>query len=79
MLLTSAPVLIDATVSRTFLETAQRLTLSFVRALQAATSDQGAQTKPSLEDGVKQLREAAEPLLSALSRDQLAAVSSGEG
>jgi uncharacterized protein YoxC len=77
LLFTSAPVLIDAKISRTFLETADRFALQLARALQAAGSDQGAQTKAPLEDGVKQLRTAADPLLSALTRDQRAAVSSG--
>jgi hypothetical protein len=77
MLFASAPVLIDARVSRTFLETAQRFGLQLARALQATDSGQPPNTKRPLDDGVKQLRDAAKPLLSALNRDQLAAVSGG--
>lgn len=78
MLLTSAPVLIDAKVSRAFLETADRFGMQLARALRATGSDQGHARKSGLDDGAKQLREAAGPLLNALNPDERAAVSSVE-
>lgn len=78
MLLTSAPVLIDAKVSRAFLETADRFGMQLARALRATGSDQGRARKSGLDDGAKQLREAAGPLLNALNPDERAAVSSVE-
>lgn len=75
MLLTSAPVLIEATVSREFLETAQRVAAQLFQVLRGAT-DEGAEesdTRPS--DAVEQLRAAAAPLLQILGPDQPAAVS----
>ncbi|HET6866003.1 MAG TPA: hypothetical protein VFH80_08775 [Solirubrobacteraceae bacterium] len=71
MLLTSAPVLIDAPLPRTFLESAQRLGGQLFRAL-----EDGAEPRASVDQGLDQLRAAAGPLLSALDREQRAAVSS---
>jgi hypothetical protein len=78
MLLISAPVLIDAKVSRTFLESAQRVAVQLSRALRASGDEQAEQAKARLDDGVGQLRQTAAPLLQALNRDQRAAVSSDE-
>jgi hypothetical protein len=78
MLLISAPVLIDAKVSRTFLESAQRLAVPLSRALRASGDEQAEQAKARLDAEVGQLRQTAAPLLQALNRDQRAAVSSDE-
>jgi hypothetical protein len=78
MLLISAPLLIDAKVSRTFLESAQRLAVPLSRALRASGDEQAEQAKARLDAGVGQLRQTAAPLLQALNRDQRAAVSSDE-
>jgi hypothetical protein len=78
MLLTSAPVLIDAEVSRTFLETAQRLAGQLFRALRDGKDETAEQRKKRLDSEVKSLRRAAAPLLVPLSRDQRAAASSDE-
>jgi hypothetical protein len=78
MLLISAPLLIDATVPRTFLETAQRMAAQLFRALQSG-DDKIEHTKTQLEHAVGQLRAAAAPLLQVLSSEQRAAVSSGGG
>lgn len=76
MLLVSAPVLIDANLSRAFLETAQRLAAQLFRALR--DTDGSAETKTRLDDGVEELRGAAAPLLKALSSQQREAVSSDD-
>lgn len=78
MLLVSAPLLIDANVSRTFLESAQRVAVQLSRALRASGDEQAEQAKARLDDGVAHLRETAAPLLQALSPDQRAAISSLE-
>ena len=78
MLLVSAPLLIDAKVSRTFLESAQRLAVALSRALRASGDEEAAQAKAKLDDAVGQLRQAADPLLRALNRDQRAAISSDD-
>lgn len=78
MLLISAPLLIDAKVSRTFLESAQRVAAQLSRALRASGDEQVKQAKTRLDDGVAKLREAAAPLLEELNRAQRAAVSSDE-
>ena len=78
MLLGSAPLLIDAKVSRAFLECAQRVAALLSRALRATGDKEIEQAKARLDDGIQQLREAAAPLLRALNREQRAAVSSDE-
>jgi hypothetical protein len=65
MLLTSAPVLIDAEVSRTFLETAQRLAAQLFRALRDGGDETAQQRKTRLDTAVEQL---GEPLLLSWSR-----------
>jgi hypothetical protein len=78
MLLTSAPLLIDAPVPRAFLEAAQHLAGELYRALR--TEDGTAErTKTQLDHAVAQLREAATPLLHVLSSEQRTAVSSDDG
>jgi hypothetical protein len=75
MLLTSAPLLIGSRVPRRFLETAQRVAAELFRALQAGNENAEA-TQQELDHAVKALREAAAPLLRALSSQQRAALSS---
>ncbi len=74
MLLTSAPVLIDAQLPRAFLETAQRLAAQLFRA--ARDSRDGSATAERLDDSLQELRAAASPLLDALSSQERATVSS---
>ncbi|MFZ0376824.1 MAG: hypothetical protein WAL38_03275 [Solirubrobacteraceae bacterium] len=76
MLLVSAPLLIDAAVPRRFLESAQQLAAQLFR----ATRDTGGQpvAKKALDAGVTQLRADAAPLLQALNRQQVEAVTADE-
>jgi hypothetical protein len=78
MLLISAPLLIDAKVSRSFLESAQRVAGQLSRAIRASGDEQAEQAKTRLQAGLGQLRQTAAPLLQALNRDERAAVSSDE-
>ena len=79
MLLVAAPVLIDARVSRTFLEEAQRLGGAMVRALTTMAKAPGATTisGAGLDDAVKRLRAASAPLLATLNPDELLAAGGG--
>jgi hypothetical protein len=72
MLLTSAPVLIDADRSRAFLEAAQRLAGQMFWALR--DRDGEGVTEARLDDAMTQLRIAAAPVLEVLSRQERAAV-----
>jgi hypothetical protein len=72
MLLTSAPVLIDADLSRAFLEAAQRLAGQMFWALRDGDHDGVAERR--LDDAVNKLRMAAAPLLVVLSPEQRAAI-----
>lgn len=76
MLLTSAPLLIDATPSRTFLETAQRVGVQLARVLRAAGDADAPPPQVQLDDEVRLLRAAAAPLVSALGPEERAAISS---
>jgi hypothetical protein len=78
MLLISAPLLIDARVSRAFLESAQRVAVQLSRALQADGDEWAERATARLDGGIAQLRQTAAPLLHALNRDQRAAVSSDD-
>jgi hypothetical protein len=73
MLLTSAPMLIEARVPRAFLEAAQRLAAELFRALHAV-DEEVEPRKAQLDYAVEQLRVAAAPLLEALSSEQRAAI-----
>lgn len=68
MLLVGAPVLIDAKVSRNFLEQAQSLGGEMARALAATAKTPGQVSYPTarLDDAVQQLRTASTPLLQVL-------------
>jgi TRAP-type C4-dicarboxylate transport system permease large subunit len=70
MLLTSAPVLIDAQLPRAFLETAQRFAGLLFRAIRDGRVDS------RLDSSLQDLRAAAAPLLQALSAQQRVAVTS---
>ena len=70
MLLTSAPVLIDAQLPRAFLETAQRFAGQLFRAVRDGRADS------RLDSSLQDLRAAGAPLLQALSAQQRAAVTS---
>jgi hypothetical protein len=78
MLLIAAPLLIDATMSRAFLEEAQRLAGELVRALHAQRRGTAGETERArLNDAVGRLRAAAQPLLAILSPEQRDAVTDG--
>jgi hypothetical protein len=68
MLLVGAPVLIDAKMSRAFLEQAQALGGEMARALGATAraTDPAAFPDARLKDAVRRLRTASDPLLEAL-------------
>jgi hypothetical protein len=75
MLLTSAPVLIDAPAPRTFLEAAQRVAGRLFLALRDGKNRGPGQTDKGVDDALKELQRAAAPLLAVLNRAQRAAVS----
>jgi hypothetical protein len=74
MLLTSAPVLIDASASRAFLETAQR-TAARLYHVQGAADDELPRLSARVDDALQQLHQAAAPLLAPLNLEQRAAAS----
>ena len=77
----SAPVLIDARVSRTFLEQAQRLAAELARGLASgakASGETGAASDSRLEDSFGRLRSAAAPLQEMLTAEQQSAARGGE-
>ncbi|HTX08635.1 MAG TPA: hypothetical protein VME22_08490 [Solirubrobacteraceae bacterium] len=76
MLLVSAPVLIGADIPRRFLESAQHLAGQLFRATREAEDQPVA--KEGLDAGVAQLRADAAPLLKALNRQQVEAVTADE-
>jgi hypothetical protein len=80
MLLVGAPVLIDATVSRKFLEEAQLLGAELARALASMTGTPDATTTASarLAEALDRLRKAAAPLLRPLNLEELLAAA-GDG
>jgi hypothetical protein len=75
MLLISSPVLIDASLSRTFLEEAQtlggRLAIAMSRTRSSDASDE---LRAGLDDAVDRLRVASQPLLAILRPDEQQAV-----
>jgi hypothetical protein len=75
MLLVGAPVLIDARLSRSFLEEAQRLGGEMARSLTAMAKTPGpsAASSARLNDAVTRLRTASAPLLQPLNLDELIA------
>jgi hypothetical protein len=75
MLLIAAPMLIDASLSRTFLEEAQRLAGEVARALHAQRRGTAGETERTrLDDAVAGMRRASTPLLAILNPEQRVAV-----
>jgi uncharacterized membrane protein YhaH (DUF805 family) len=75
MLLIAAPMLIDASLSRTFLEEAQRLAVELARALHAQRRGTAGETERTrLDDAVAGMRRASTPLLAILNPEQRVAV-----
>jgi hypothetical protein len=74
MLLVAAPVLIDAKVSRDFLEQAQALGGELARALAAQPPGATPASPGRLNDAAQRLREASAPLLQVLDPETRAAV-----
>ena len=75
MLLTSAPVLIDARASRTFLEIAQRTAARLYDAQRATADDVRQDLNAQVDDALQRLHQAAAPLLAPLNLEQRAAAS----
>jgi hypothetical protein len=76
----SAPVLIDARLSRTFLEQAQRLAAELARGLASGAKASGETSTASesrLEDSFQRLRSASAPLLELLTAEQQSAADGG--
>jgi hypothetical protein len=73
MLMVGAPVLIDANISRVFLEHAQRLGAEMVRALASKASGKADGWSKRLDDATAQLRTTAAPLLALLNTAEQAA------
>ncbi len=78
MLLVGAPVLIDAKVSRSFLEQAQRLGGEMAHMLTTTAKRPDATSSARLDDTLKQLRAALTPLLAPLTRDERMVASGDE-
>jgi hypothetical protein len=80
MLLVGAPVLIDANVSRTFLEQAQAVGGLMAHALKTTAKSSGstASLDARLDDAVKRLRAASIPLLQVLNPETQAALQGDE-
>ncbi len=75
MLLIAAPMLIDAAMSRTFLEEAQRLAGELARALHAHRRGTAGETERArLDDAIQRMRGASAPLLAMLNPEQREAV-----
>lgn len=77
MLLTAAPLLLDAKLSQVFLEQAQHLGAQLSRTLRKITDTKStisAQDKTHLDDAINSLRVASAPLLDVLNPGQLRAV-----
>jgi hypothetical protein len=75
MLLIAAPLLIDASMSRAFLEDAQRLAAELARTLHAhRRGTVGAGERTRLNDAIGQMRSTSGPLLALLNPEQRVAV-----
>jgi hypothetical protein len=75
MLLIAAPPLIDASLSRTFLEQAQGLAAELARTLHAhRRGTAGATERARLDDALQRMRQASTPLLAILNTEQRVAV-----
>jgi hypothetical protein len=75
MLLIAAPLLIDASMSRAFLEDAQRLAAELARTLHAhRRGTVGKTERTRLNDAIQQMRTTSAPLLAMLNPEQRVAV-----
>jgi hypothetical protein len=74
MLLVGAPVLIDVSISRGFLEAAQHLGGEMTHALTAMRPDKAKPSSSRLDDAVARLRAASTPLQQLLTPEELTAV-----
>jgi hypothetical protein len=78
MLLTSAPILIEARDSRAFLEVAQQTAGELFRALRVRGDDENADVSGRVAAAIEQLQSAAAPVVVQLNREERAAVASGD-
>lgn len=78
MLLTSAPLLIEARGSRNFLEVAQQTAGELFRALRIRADDANADIGPRVSAAVEQLQRAGAPVTVPLNREERAAVEPGD-
>ncbi|HEX3617765.1 MAG TPA: hypothetical protein VHU61_14590 [Solirubrobacteraceae bacterium] len=78
MLLTSAPVLIEARASRRFLEVAQQTAGEFFRALRLRADDENADVSARVAAAVEQLHQVSAAVVVPLNREERAAVASGD-
>jgi hypothetical protein len=78
MLLTSAPILIEARDSRAFLEGAQQTAGELFRALRVRGDDENADVSGRVAAAIEQLQSAAAPVVVQLNREERAAVASGD-
>jgi hypothetical protein len=76
MLLTSAPILIEARDSRAFLEVAQQTAGELFRALRVRGADQTADVSLRVNAAVEQLHAVSAPVVVELNREERAAVAS---
>jgi hypothetical protein len=79
MLLTSAPILIEARASRAFLEVAQQTAGELFRALRERAADDSADVNTRVDAAVEQLHAASAPVVVELNREERAAVASDDG
>lgn len=80
MIMVSAPVLIEAPVSRDFLEEAQRLggLMAYALTTMSRAPDGAAVSRTRLDSAVERLRAASAPLLELLTPEEQAAARGGE-
>jgi hypothetical protein len=76
MLLTSAPILIEARDSRAFLEVAQQTAGELFRALRLRAADENADSSGRVQAALEQLNLASAPVVVHLNREERAAVAS---
>jgi uncharacterized protein involved in response to NO len=73
----SASLFINSSITRAFLEDAQRLAAELIRALRPSDgADSAARAKQRLDQAVARLRRSAKPMLAALNEQQRAAIES---
>jgi len=79
MLLTSAPLLIEARASRRFLEVAQQTAGELFSSLRLRADDASVDVSTRLTAAIARLHDAAEPVVVPLDREERAAVASDGG